>query len=71
VVVGPAWWNLAPSKRGSGGFSGYFVGDYQSLAVRPGGFTTVSVQGRPLAGRSRHHVVGATGVVVGDVRVGR
>jgi hypothetical protein len=68
VAVGARWWNLAASIRGSGGFSGYFVGDYQAVAATPGGFTTVTVQGPALtAGAPRIH--GATGVVVSDVRV--
>ena len=66
--MGSSWWNLAPGARGTGGFSGYFVGDYQSLAALPGGFTTVTVQGQPLAGPGRPRINGDTGVVVATLR---
>jgi hypothetical protein len=68
VTVGSPWWNLASGARGTGGFSGYFVGDYQSLAALPGGFTTVTVQGQPLAGPGRPMINGDTGVVVATIR---
>jgi hypothetical protein len=70
-VVGPPWWNLATSARGTGGFSGYFVGDYQAVAPAPGGFASVSVQGPALTRPHRPAISGATGVIVGDVRVTR
>jgi hypothetical protein len=68
VTVGSSWWNLASGARGTGGFSGYFIGDYQSLAALPGGFTTVTVQGQPLAGPGRPRINGDTGVVVATLR---
>jgi hypothetical protein len=71
AVVGPPWWNLATSARGTGGFSGYFVGDYQAVAPAPGGFASVSVQGPALTRPHRPAISGATGVIVGDVRVTR
>jgi len=71
VRFGPRSWNLAASARGTGGFSGYFVGDYQALAARPRGFVAVAVQGPALAGPHRPRITGATGVVVGDIRVPR
>jgi hypothetical protein len=70
VAVGSRWWNLATSARGTGGFSGYFVGDYQALAPRPHGFVSVAAQGPALAGPRRVAVTGATGVVVADIGVG-
>ncbi|MDP9220153.1 MAG: glycoside hydrolase [Actinomycetota bacterium] len=68
VTLGSRWWNLASGARGTGGFSGYFIGDYQSLAALPGGFTTVTVQGQPLAGPGRPTINGDTGVVVATIR---
>jgi hypothetical protein len=71
VTVGPRWWNLASGARGSGGFSGYFIGDYQSLAPVPGGFSTVTVQGRPLVGTHMQPPIhGLTGVLVARVLTG-
>jgi hypothetical protein len=69
VTVGARGWNLASGARGTGGFSGYFIGDYQSLAAIPRGFTTATVQGRPLD-RTGHtpRVTGDTGVVVANIR---
>jgi hypothetical protein len=68
VTVGSRWWNLASGARGSGGFSGYFVGDYQSLAAVPRGFTTITVQGRPLVGARPHPgVTGLTGVLAATI----
>jgi hypothetical protein len=71
LLVGPRWWNLATSARGTGGFSGYFIGDYQALAPKPHGFVSVSVQGPALTTPRRPHITGATGVVVGDIRARR
>ena len=68
VTVGSRWWNLASGARGTGGFSGYFIGDYQSLAALPGGFTTVTTQGHPLVGPGRPVINGDTGVVVATIR---
>lgn len=68
VTVGSPWWNLASGARGTGGFSGYFIGDYQSLAALPGGFTTSTVQGQPLTGPGRPTINGDTGVVVATIR---
>jgi len=68
VTVGSPWWNLASGARGTGGFSGYFIGDYQSLAALPGGFTTITVQGQPLAGPAGPRIHGDTGVVVATIR---
>ena len=68
ATIGPRSWNLAKALRGSGGFSGYFVGDYQSIAPTPGGFTTVTVQG-PALGRERPAIRGANGVIVAGIRV--
>src|SRR4029079_850358 len=42
VTLGARWWDLASGARGTGGFSGYFIGDYQALAPVPGGFTTIT-----------------------------
>ena len=69
VQVGPRWWNLATSARGTGGFSGYFIGDYQALAPAPRGFVSVAVQGPALTRPPRPHLTGATGVVVADIDV--
>ncbi len=68
-TVGAAWWNLASGARGTGYFSGYFIGDYQSLTTIPGGFTTVAVQGQSLL-RHGHlsPVTGETGVMVATVK---
>jgi hypothetical protein len=64
-TVGAPWWNLADGARGTGGFSGFFIGDYQSLAAVSGRFTTVTVQGRPIAPAADDpSVVGDTGVIV-------
>jgi BNR repeat-like domain len=69
VTVGAPSWNLASGARGTGGFSGYFIGDYQSLAPIPGGFTTATVQGRPLVRPHRQpKVTGDTGVMVASIR---
>jgi len=68
TTVGPRLWNLAKALRGSGGFSGYFVGDYQSIAPTARGFTTVTVQG-PALGRPRPAIHGANGVVVASIRL--
>ncbi len=69
VTVGPRWWNLASGARGTGGFSGYFIGDYQSLAPIPGGFNTLTVQGRRLAGtHTRPHMNGRTGVIAATIK---
>jgi hypothetical protein len=70
VTVGAPKWNLASGARGTGGFSGYFVGDYQSLAPIPHGFTTATVQGRPLGTRAGHQpsLSGDTGVMVARIR---
>ena len=67
VTVGPRWWNLASGARGTGGFSGYFIGDYQSLAATPTGFTSATVQGQRLSGHGPH-VTGDTGVMIADIR---
>ena len=69
IAIGPRWWNLATSARGAGGFSGYFIGDYQALAGTPRGFTTVTVQGPSLTHRHRPPITGATGVIVADLDV--
>ena len=71
IAIGPWWWNLATSARGTGGFSGYFIGDYQALASTARGFTTVTVQGPSLTRRHRPRIVGATGVVVADLDVAK
>jgi hypothetical protein len=70
ISIGNPAWNLADGLRGSGGFSGYFVGDYQALASTPSGFSTITVQGRPL-GASRHApaVTGKNGVMVSTILV--
>ena len=68
VTLGASAWNLASGLRGSGGFSGYFVGDYQALAATPGGFTTVTVQGQPLVAGAPP-IGGATGVMVANLDV--
>lgn len=68
VTVGPSWWNLASGARGTGGFSGYFVGDYQSVAAIPGGFSTTTVQGTPVVGsRDAPPIHGMTGVVLARI----
>ena len=68
VTLGASAWNLGSGIRGSGGFSGYFVGDYQALAPTPGGYTTATVQGEPLeAGAPPIH--GNTGVMVANVDI--
>jgi hypothetical protein len=52
----------------AGGFSGYFVGDYQSLAAVPRGFTTITVQGRLLVGAHPHPgVTGLTGALAATI----
>jgi hypothetical protein len=66
ATIGAAWWNLASGLRGSGGFSGYFVGDYQALAAAPGGFTTATVQGEPLV-PDAPSIDGKNGVMVARV----
>jgi hypothetical protein len=66
MTIGAAWWNLASGLRGSGGFSGYFVGDYQALAAAPGGFTTATVQGEPLV-PDAPSIDGKNGVMVARV----
>ena len=72
VTVGARWWNMATALRGSGGFSGYFLGDYQSLQAMPGGFTTVAVQGPALSKRGpTPRIHGANGVMVSNVYVQR
>jgi hypothetical protein len=71
VTIGNRWWNLASGARGTGGFSGYFIGDYQAVAAMPGGFTTVSVQGDPLTAAAHPTITGATGVVVANVYLNR
>jgi hypothetical protein len=66
VTLGAAWWNLASGLRGSGGFSGYFVGDYQALASTPSGFATATVQGEPLVAGAPT-ITGENGVMVANV----
>lgn len=66
VTVGAAGWNLGSGLRGSGGFSGIFVGDYQSIAATPDGFTTATVQGRPLVAGAPP-IAGDTGVMVANI----
>lgn len=66
VTLGAASWNLASGIRGSGGFSGYFVGDYQSLAPTRDGFTTATVQGEPLA-TGAPPINGDTGVMIANI----
>jgi hypothetical protein len=66
LTLGAAWWNLASALRGSGGFSGYFVGDYQALAAAPNGFATATVQGQPLV-PGAPPVNGDNGVMVANV----
>jgi hypothetical protein len=66
LVLGAARWNLASALRGSGGFSGYFVGDYQALAATPNGFTTATVQGRPLVAGAPA-LKGDNGVMVANI----
>jgi hypothetical protein len=68
VTVGAPWWNLASGARGTGGFSGYFIGDYQALAAAGPGFTTITVAGRPLVrGTTDLDISGQTGVIVATV----
>jgi BNR repeat-like domain len=70
ATLGPSWSNLATGLRGSGGFSGYFVGDYQSIAATRGGFTTVTVEGPALtAGGAAPQIHGANGVIVANVHM--
>jgi hypothetical protein len=70
VTVGARWWNLASGTRGTGGFSGYFIGDYQSLASIPAGFTTITVQGEVLTGAGQApSITGATEVMVAKIRL--
>lgn len=66
VTLGAKRWNLASGLRGSGGFSGYFVGDYQALASLPKGFTTATVQGEPLV-PGAPPITGANGVMVANI----
>jgi hypothetical protein len=66
MTIGASWWNLAAGLRGTGGFSGYFLGDYQALATAPGGFTTVTVQGEPLV-PGAPPINGDNGVIVASV----
>jgi hypothetical protein len=69
VTVGAPWWNLASGARGTGGFSGYFVGDYQSLASAACGFTTITVQGKALVdANDQPPITGDTGVMVAVIR---
>ena len=67
VTVGATWWNLADGARGTGGFSGYFIGDYQALAATATGFTTITVAGKALGQHHRPSVTGATGVMVAAI----
>lgn len=68
VTLGASAWNLASGLRGSGGFSGYFVGDYQALAPTPGGFSTATVQGQPLVAGAPP-IEGSTGVMIANIDV--
>ncbi|MEP6814044.1 MAG: hypothetical protein ABI873_00685 [Marmoricola sp.] len=69
VTVGAPWWNLASGARGTGGFSGYFIGDYQSLAAIPAGFTTATVQGQLLLNpQAQPAITGDTGMMVAIIR---
>jgi hypothetical protein len=68
VTVGATWWNLADGARGTGGFSGYFIGDYQALAATATGYTTITVAGKSLSRNHRPRVTGATGVIVAAIR---
>jgi hypothetical protein len=68
ATVGAPSWNLASGARGTGGFSGYFIGDYQSLAATRNGFTTITVQGEPLSSSGNvPSVDGDTGVMVASI----
>jgi len=67
ATVGSTWWNLASGARGTGFFSGYFIGDYQSLVSIPAGFTTITVQGKALVGKAPKST-GMTGVMVAKIR---
>ena len=68
-ALGAAAWNIGSGLRGSGGFSGIFVGDYQSIAATPDGFTTATVQGQPLVAGAPP-LDGDTGVMVANVDIG-
>lgn len=67
VVIGPPAWNLASAARGTGGFSGYFLGDYQAIAANRTGWTTVTVQGTPLRPAGSRRPGGQTGVMVANI----
>jgi hypothetical protein len=69
VTLGATSWNIGSGLRGTGGFSGIFVGDYQSIAATPDGFTTATVQGTPLVAGAPP-IAGATGVMVAEIDAG-
>lgn len=69
ITLGAAAWSIGSGVRGSGGFSGIFIGDCQTIAVTPAGFTTATVQGQPLVAGAPP-IAGDTGVMVADVLIG-
>lgn len=72
TVVGARWWNFGDATTNFFGEpnTGFWLGDYQWLAPTPSGFTTATVQGHALVGHGPH-LVGATGVDVANIVVGR
>jgi hypothetical protein len=63
ATVGPSWFNQYDALVSPQ----YFLGDYQNIVGSPGGFTTVTVQGRALpGGRQGPGVTGKTGVIVAN-----
>lgn len=63
VTLGAASWNLESGLRGS---FGYYFGDYQTLTATPGGFTSATAQGQPLA-PGGPSLTGLNGVIVARV----
>jgi hypothetical protein len=68
VTLGASTWNIGSGLRGSGGFSGIFIGDYQSIAATPDGFTTATVQGQPFVADAPP-IAGDTGVMLANIDV--
>jgi BNR repeat-like domain len=71
VTLGAESWNLESGLRGGAvglpaGVEGYLFGDYQTLAATPGGFTTATAQGQPLA-PGGPPLTGLNGVIVANV----
>lgn len=66
VTVGPSWWNFA--SAGKNKIVNWWMGDFQSLATTPTGFTTITAQGQSLEG-PKIQLSGHTGVIVTNILV--